>query len=278
MRTARFLVATLAIWSAPLAAQINLVATLTGRHETVRSLEAAGPKLIARTTTGFNLYNPDLTLFAGTVYPSIPSNYNFSSSPVPQYITESLFDNDPTTIEYLMMLFRFDYAYYGTLVARLDGTVLLLDTLFSPGGVNGQDLFSSSPTIFQTDLGALMVLNQGMNTASRIYALPGTLPCISCSGDMVTGQSEVLMPAAVVRVVPNPATGLVRIEFPEISEGRTASLRVHDASGRVVLMFEGIAGNEFQFSVAGLATGAYELILSGPSGALGLPQRLVVHR
>ncbi|MBL7962834.1 MAG: T9SS type A sorting domain-containing protein [Flavobacteriales bacterium] len=278
MRTFLLLLGALATLSSPLSAQINLVATLAGRYETIRSLEIAGPKFIERNATGFNLYNTDLTPFAGTIYPSIPPNYNLGNYPLPQYITESLFDNDPATIEYILLLFRNDYAYSATLIARLDGTVLLLDTLFGPGGVNGQDLFNTSPTIFQTNLGPQMVLNQGINTASRIYTLPGSLPCIDCAVNITTGQSEVFTPGPVMHVFPNPATGQVRIEFSGLSEGGPSSLRVHDVSGRMVLLFEGITGDRFEFSVAGLSAGAYELILTGPGGARGLPQRLVVHR
>lgn len=248
-------------------AQIAEIATLPGRHETLRSLELAGPKIIQRGATGFSIYNPDLTLFDAAVFPSLPLGFNYGSYPVAQYVTESLFDTDPTTIEYMIGVFRDDFSGGGTLVARIDGNVLLLDTVYSPGGTNGQDLFTSSPSIIQTDLGPRLLLNQGINTASRIYALPGTLPCISCSGDIELGAEQIQISSTPdLRLFPNPSTDSFTLVVAEWAVGSRIS--VFDASGKQVLDLGQIAGVRQAFLIDSLSAGHYQVVVQRTSGAI----------
>ncbi|MBX2978546.1 MAG: T9SS type A sorting domain-containing protein [Flavobacteriales bacterium] len=249
-------------------AQITEVATLPGRMETVRSLEDAGVKFISRTSTGFDLLNTDLSPFLSATYPPLPANCNYLSSPLPTYITESLFDEDPSSIEY-MLLYQCEIGgtiTNSTIVARMDGSVLLQVDGFGPGGVNGLDLFSSSPSIIQTPLGARLLVNQGINTATRIYALPGDLPCISCFDNMEMGNGPTALPSSPsFALFPNPANDQVTISASQAHTGLLIS--VFDPAGKLVLNVGQLFGDRPSFSVSMLARGFYEVLVQDSSGA-----------
>src|SRR5689334_8338484 len=82
-------------------AQITALDTVPYKLSDLLSLENAGPKFIHVSNNGFDLYDPDLTLFLAVTYPPPLINYTYTST-VPMYVTESLFDTDPSTIEFIL--------------------------------------------------------------------------------------------------------------------------------------------------------------------------------
>ncbi|MBZ0206419.1 MAG: T9SS type A sorting domain-containing protein [Flavobacteriales bacterium] len=259
-------------------AQITEVATMSGRFSSVQSLELAGPKFIQLTQTGFQLFDPDLTPFQQAVYPTIPAGCTMFSLTIPSYITESLFDQDPSSIEYMFIVQcapadSTSASNTGTVVARMDGTILLMDTMFGPSGWNGPDQFSSTSTIFNTPLGPRLVLGQGYGATSRIYALPGTLPCIACDGgigmQVAPGDERI----AEVSLFPNPGTDIIDLR---IKGGGGYLLSLHDATGRSVRKFGLVSGEEIEFSVEGLQSGYYQVVLTDAMGRIFKTLPLIV--
>lgn len=271
------LIACIAVmWPIHMTAQIIEIATITGRYETLNTLATAGPKLIERDAmnVGFELFEPDLTPFLTVTYPTLSPGYNYLSSP--SYITEATFDQDPSTIEYVMQFYSPGYEDYGILVARADGTVLLVDSTFSLGGVNGPDMFSSRGTIMNTPNGTIMVLIQGLYGNSKIYSLPGQLPCLDCgSGDIGMGFGpEVIMPD--FGLFPNPTDGIIMIDASAFAVHRDLVLLIHDAAGRQVRMIRSQGSGKLTFSTAGLAQGSYQAVLTDESHSFQRSRTFVV--
>lgn len=247
-------------------AQITEVATLTGHFGSLQTLDLAGPKYIQWTQTGFQLFEPDLTPFQLALYPTIPAGCAMLTPPI--YITESLFDQDPSTIEYMFMIqcAPADSTLgptTGTVVARMDGTILLMDTMYGPSGANGPDQFSSNSAIFNTPLGPRLMLGQGFGAASRIYALPGTLPCIACDGDIGMQVAPGGERIAEVSLFPNPGSNIIDLR---IKGGGVYLLSIHDAMGRSVRKFGLVSGERIEFSVNGFQSGYYQVVLTDAMG------------
>ena len=126
MRTVGFVVGVLLTLlftaaAANISAQITLIGTGTEPLRSVLSLQA-GPKLIKGTYDGgdITLHNTDLTIYRMLTVPPPPSGYTWSGA---TYITDELFDTDPTTIEFLLAGTG-QPLQSATYVVREDGSVL----------------------------------------------------------------------------------------------------------------------------------------------------------
>lgn len=255
-------------------AQIVELANASVRYDAISSLEQAGPKLFSWGSTGFQVANMDMTPYTSCTYPPPPFGHAYNS--IPQYITEALFDTDPTTIEFMIQTYNAETNSMGTLIARTDGTVLLSDTAFTPGGINGVVPVTSSPPVIPTPDGTVLVLVSAAGTGSRTYSLPGSLPCLDCSGAIVTGDHELSGGIAQLSVFPNPGADRV-----QVLSGRTDPsdmLKVFQSDGRLVGAFAPRTNGLYEIPVAGLVAGNYKLVLVGAQGATqGAGQLIVVH-
>ena len=115
-------------------AQITQVGTNTNRLLAVHSL-STGTKLLATPAPGIPyttmiLYNPDMTIYRSLVLPPPPPGSSYYSYPT--YFTETLFDTDPTTVEFIISIVDSTYAP-GCMVIREDGTVLFTSLTEFPG-------------------------------------------------------------------------------------------------------------------------------------------------
>jgi len=258
-------------------AQITLVDTHAERLEVILSLDLSGPKLIDRSDTGFVLYNTDLSPFASVIFPPPPPLFYYTS--VPTYITEATFDTDPTSIEFLQPIQKTGGMVNGVRVMRMDGTILLEDTLHSAGGVNGMDEFSTSPPIFTDSTGTYMLLSV-INGPSALYALPGSLPCLACDpGSLVTGGDGHLNSAATANmtIFPNPAHSMISIAFQLPAGTHHAQFMLINTQGQCLRSAPVDRSGRMEFDVSDLAAATYLCRLSLETGEV-LVERLVTLR
>jgi hypothetical protein len=262
--------------SIELRGQITEITALPGRHEILLNLPDAGPKIIHRHATGFDLLELDLTPFLSATYPQPPAGYSLFSVAQPYYVTESTFDLDPSTIEYAVNIQRTDTLVHGTMIVRTDGTVLLIDTLHTMHAVNAWDAFTSTPAIVNMSEGSMLILTQVYGVASKFYSLLGTLPCLSCdNGDIGLGLvPEVPKPS--FDLFPNPTDGMITINYSAFKMHRGLLLQLYDASGRHIRSMRLDDSGNFSFSTSGLAKGSYHAMLADGSRELGITKTFIV--
>lgn len=253
-----------------LAAQVIDLGTVPNRLLVVRSLPEAGVKLYSRGSGSITLYNLDLTVYATINYPALPAGYTYFDV---LYFTESTFDNDPTTIE-LMMLTQdasTPMAISGTRVIREDGTVVFDDLTHGFSGTGGYHELNSKPPLFVGEDGVtyMLLTNYPMVNPgeSKLYQLPGNLPCIDCTGThaIATGTEEIGGGTATLTLYPNPATDRIRVESKLPVSSEPARLMITDALGQVVDIVALDQRGNGTFSMAGRASGSYtcSLVIHG---------------
>ena len=131
----------------------------------------------AYTITEFTLYNLN-----GTIYKTIylpPKPYPSSMVYYIFDISTSLFDNDSTTIEYLIT-YACDssgYGFHQIQVVREDGTVLLNEP---KADVYNLPSNFDDASIYNTEEGAKLKLYcyfaNGVNNGTKVFSLPGNIP------------------------------------------------------------------------------------------------------
>jgi len=258
-------------------AQITLENEIPVALRSITSL-TVGAKLIPlfETTDSCVIYNVDLTPYRTLHYPAPPAGYTWNS---PTYITQSLFDMDPGNIEYLLT--GSDGAGSSlVLIGREDGT-----TVFStPGlclGVYAGDV-SASFGIFQTENGAKMLINSSPTSATKVFSLPGTVPCVASCQPAATnyitgGVSEGMLPENGQRAFPNPTSERITIPYALPPEETQAILLLRDAAGRVVLERRLNGSGTYELETGQLPNGVYPYTIMGANGVL-TSSRIVVMR
>lgn len=263
-------------------AQISVVSTVPYKLSAMINLSAAGPKFISTNATGFTLYNTDLTVFLAVTPPPAPIGYNYLSLFTPIYLTESLFDTDPSTIEYIAVMQNTNNpSQPGVRVYRTDGTVLLEDLTHGMSGWNGQDDLNSSSFIMDTPLGTRMTLSTGgfyPPQETVVYALPGTLPCLPCDGSgVINGWNDEHAPVLELLAYPNPTghNATIHYELPP-DEGK-AELVFLSINGDVVKRMGVDRSGLLTVTTADMAPGTYLYQLETAKGRIG-PERMIVLR
>lgn len=250
-------------------AQFPLVNSAPGSISTIASL-TEGVRFIdtyfpLTTTAGTRIiYNLDMTPYRVLNYPAPPSGMWWANM---SYITETLFDTDPSTIEYTMtaMPADGDPGNFAAFVFRDDGTQLFVQ---DPGSITGgsNGLMATNEPIFTTDEGTFMVVHTMMVNGgpANVYQLPGTLPCFDCYGTPhqseiglgVAGQSD---RSAALSLRPNPAQSEVHVVLGEAAAGAD-QVTVVDAAGREVLHKRVQATSTLTLDIAKLANGQYTVL------------------
>lgn len=242
-------------------AQITALANSTVRYNTLVSLEQAGPKLFVHGGSGFDLVEPDMTPFLSCAYPPAHVGRVYLSNP--GYITEALFDNDPSTIEYIIRTYGPATGNYGCLIARTDGTVLFEDTTYGLGGIASTSVITNSPPIIDTPDGPILLLVN--DNGSRTYSLPGSLPCPRCSDEGTSGMMDSDGRANQLQIRPNPTGDQVTITG--LDARPNDALNVYDAAGSLVRTIVPLDGR-FEFSTDAMAAGSYRLVMIDASGTV----------
>lgn len=205
------------------------------------------------------IYNMDLTVHRVLNYPAPPTDMRWASM---GYVTEALFDTDPSTIEFTMVAMPIDGpGDFASFVVREDGGIVFSQ---NPGSLTNGPLFvDADGPIFTTDEGTFMTVHTSSVNGPpvNIYQLPGTLPCMDCYGSPQSdgigmGGTINQDPLSGMVLLPNPAQQEVWIQFND--EGlRSDRISVADASGREVLS-SAVSGRQMVvLSIGQLANGRY---------------------
>lgn len=199
-----------------------------------------------------NIYNQDLSVYRVLTIPPPPSGYTYNTM---NYVTEDLFDTDPSNIEYLV------HASAGfsflTFVYREDGT-LLFSTFGLPNGGMAQYLLGGYDPVVQTTMGPVLHISpMPIATEVRRYLLPGELPCLGCAGTGVNGMTEMPDEGSDVLSFPNPASEQVTLEFELPAGQRSGLLVLFDDQGRSVVTRPVDASGQVRLSTAQFVSGMY---------------------
>lgn len=260
--------------------QITLQATTPEPVRSVLSLNE-GPKFIGvlSQTVGastVNIYDTDLSLFRTLVIPAPPEGVHWSSL---TSVTETLFDTDPGTVEY--MLFGLHDAEGGTLpvlgIYDEDGVELFFrdpGTAFSTVGAP-QDM---GPNIIETDGGALMLIGHAISGSGvEIYHLPGHVPCISsCGNDGITGIAP-MQGTSGTMTVQSPADGSSIVRYTLADGASHGMLELFDAAGRILRTEPIRSDGQYLLDTRTLTGGSYIVRIRTDRKVMSGAPMVVVH-
>jgi hypothetical protein len=218
------------------------------------------------------LYNPDLTLISTF---TIPVQYVGSAQYHLFHVSRTLFDCDPTNIEYLISYNSFNISEAYVKVFREDGSILfdLPEHIFVD-----QSLISTNPVFGPSVLndgdGVLFVFqNSGspiVGGPTSIYRSCGSIPqsCGSCPDDLEVGLHENPIQGHRVKLYPNPGNGQFAVEYELSSEYNSATLSMFDMKGREVLQKRvGPSMSYILVNTSNLKAGQYEVVLRTDDGS-----------
>lgn len=190
--------------------------------------------------TAIRLFDNDFNLVQDI---SIPPQY-FSGGSYVQYITRTLFDCDPSNIEFLLMT-PFNPqsgASAKVAVVREDGTILFEHDNAVALAINNapyEDIRWKAP-IISTEDGTKLFIHITDNYIGdggiKVYDLCGNLPnpcCNSSSSEISTG-SHAMNPVHRSVAFPNPTNDLLTIELAEPIQRVNVQLKVYNINGELV--------------------------------------------
>jgi len=222
--------------------------------------------------TGFTLLNTDLTIYQSVTYATPPPGYDGEENRNANWITESLFDTDPSTIEYVRHLAPTDpFALCtSTGIYRDDGTLLYF---FEEGAIT---------EIWNTPSGARMIVRPcHPDSLAKVFALPGSLPCVACDGtitpmSMMLGGQDELMPDGGIQAFPNPAADQATISYTLPEGTEHATLVLSTLNGSVVSRMAITGSGTRIITTADLAAGTYLYHVESDHGMIGAKRLVVV--
>jgi hypothetical protein len=198
----------------------------------------------ADTTYQFQLYNLDGSLYKTVQMPQ----YQNSSLITIEWISTSLFDNDPATLEYLAY-YRIIGSGYRAKVIREDGTVLLDE----PNGYPA--LFSLSggwpSNVCSAESGTKLILYcstyNGDIDQTKVFSLPGDVP---------SGLNEEMHKMnGAGTLYPNPNNGVFSIKLQNENPGET-DVDLFTANGKIIHTYKS-SGSPMRISELNLSDGSY---------------------
>lgn len=194
-------------------------------------------------TKQFELYNLDGSLFKTIQIPQFPD----SRIQIIDWVSSTLFDNDPSTIEYL--------AYYtmnnssSAKVIREDGTILL-DELYAYLVIGGWDSWSNA--IQSAEGGTKLVLHytdlsgQGFSE-TKVFSIPGHIP---------NGlHDEMQKMNRNLSIYPNPNNGSFFVKLYN-NEGEKQVIDLYSANGTLINSYIS-SGNIAEINNTGIPEGIY---------------------
>lgn len=146
--------------------------------------------------TKFTLYNLDGTVYKTLYLPPkpYPSSFIFSI----YYISTSLFDNDPNSIEYLVSYgcdSSSGYFYKQIQVIREDGSVLLNEP---KAEINPYSYGIDFESIYNTEEGTKLKLYyffaNGVKNGTKVFSLPGKIPSNVTENQNGSGLNSFIYP------------------------------------------------------------------------------------
>jgi hypothetical protein len=204
------------------------------------------------------IYEVDLSVHRVIQWPAPPVGMTWSAI---GWITEDLFDTDPSTIEFVLQAYNTTEPPFGAAVGiyREDGAEIFFQNDASlNNGVTGMHM---SFPIFDHDGITKMIVASGPDLETvTVYQLPGQLPCMTCtgspegSGNMNLGGTE-LFATDGIALFPNPASTELNVLLPQNAMGY-AAIELLDATGKLVGIYQGTSGTNI-LPIGDLAQGTY---------------------
>ncbi|HXB12806.1 MAG TPA: T9SS type A sorting domain-containing protein [Bacteroidia bacterium] len=229
-----------------------------------------------------NLYNLNHSLYKSITIPPLTGGINIANV---YYISDSLFNTNTSTIEYLI-------SYQDTIGAlRLRIFDDLGDTIFSSDSLTLGWVFPTftySEPIFYTPGGYKLILQQntGFDSATFVYSLPGALPCSECAnGNIISaigggpsnggGRNS----GYLQNPYPNPTSHSTNIKY-----------QLPDGADQGQIVFYNLQGKELKsltvdrtfdtlnVSTTDLASGTYLYVLKTSQGIVGNKKVVVIRQ
>jgi len=223
-------------------AQITLEKTyLTGGNSNgqlnIIKLTTSGYKYLVTDTSNIYLYSLNHSIFK-TI--PIPYNgpYTYSPSSVHAiYVSEELFNTNPSDIEYM-------FTYFNGI-----GHIKIYDEigniLFSRDTVTvGGQTYLGYGTIVYTSSGVKMILSHKYGSDSAfVYSLPGILPCNDCTNGVVSGLANpdgggYGNQIGVSNSYPNPSINSTRIDYTFPSGVNEGEIVFYDLQGKEIKRYK----------------------------------------
>lgn len=190
----------------------------------------------------FSLYNLDGTLYKTIDLPPQPGpntffNYIF-------YISRTLFDNDPSNIEYLVEYIydsSSNYHYDRTKIIREDGTILF------------DELYAKYNYIYPSEEGTKLMLDynyaNGYAIGKKIFSLPGSIP--------TSNQEKSNFSNIPFNLYPNPNNGSFFIKM-RLKQGEENIIDLFSSNGVLIDTYRS-RNNFLQINNFNLSEGIYFL-------------------
>jgi hypothetical protein len=187
-----------------------------------------------------------------------------------KYISDALFDKDPSDIEYLVL---------GESNTSILSQITVYDefgnTLFYRDSV--KSIFTPEYTeyggfIRHTPSGLKMILIHELGKEQYVYSLPGVLPCNSCSNGIFTGimpgDEKLYKRAEIQSPHPNPTTNTTKINYKLPDGINQGEMVFYNLQGKEVKRFKvDKTFDHLLISTTDLAAGTYYYQLQAASHA-----------
>ncbi len=220
-------------------------------------------------TDQVNIYNLDLSIYRTLTLPTPPAGYTW---PSPNYVTEALFDTDPTTIEYMLTGYCDTPGQFIFGIYREDGSALFTKTPGMALSGGGASDFDSWPPIFQTPEGPKLLLQAGFSAPTELYSLPGEVPCISACFPVAEENFSVnvddLNGTQGSLSVESSAAGVAMVRYALPNGVMNGLLSVVDVQERICSVVPLDGSGRYSLDTAHLAAGSYMLHVQTRQGAL----------
>jgi hypothetical protein len=216
----------------------------------------------------FTLLNSDGSFYKTVILPPKPDSSALAGGPT--FITASLFDNDSTTLEYVLF-YSWDSSSYikkSIEIVREDGTVLLNEINAHYPNAYAYD-FGSSQLIFSTPEGPKMKLeySYAISTSdykTTIFSLPGKLPThIKSPNDDYNFE---------MNIYPNPNSGVFYITTNKVSG--TRNIEIYSIEGRKVFSLQS-SDNPSKIISKDIPDGTYVLRMLDSNEALRVKKVII---
>lgn len=239
-------------------------------------LKHSGFKYVALRNDSLYFYNLNYSLFKSFQIPDSWTRYQFSI----YFISEGLFDNDSTHIEYLVQ----SYCCPDSVgIYKEDiSTLFKADSMAITASVPGMGMGYAQP-VFTTDSGTFMILSSkksnGNDKAYNFYKLGGSVPCMpSCYGNGGANFAQsVTEGGGSFAMYPNPATTYTDIYYTLPPDAKTGQIILTDLTGKQIKSF--MVDRSFthlHLSTTDLAAGIYIYQLSANGNFISAKKLVVV--
>ncbi len=253
-------------------AQITLEHTYITSHSSLQiiHLSNSGYKYYAYDTASLTLYNTNHSLWKKISITIPNSGYRMMNI---LHISETLFNTDGN-IEFLCVFYKY--------FQNLNNSGYIIDILDESGNiiqnVVNYHTFGISPPAPQIVFdGINYKLLISHDDSTKVYSLPGTLPCGPCSGYSGVKSNEKVYSSEISSPYPNPSGDETTINYTLPREERTGKIVLWDSNGKLVKEYlVDHTFNELHLSNADLSSGTYFYQLQTANGISGSKKMVVI--